>query len=241
MQSGSTAIRAAVLVLGIVALAALISRMAFDSGLRFWLLMQQQWLPGALWGVSAVEHLTYGIAVVLLCSCVARGYWRSLFPGHVSIAWLLASFGLGIVFAMFLNHPLHVLLFDGFFGKPVISGGAVSDSVAATVFTGLSAYQRLFTFSAFATIIMSPVVEELTDRGILYKEADTLPLWQVAILSLLVFCISHYAIGGMAKVLAVVPAALLFVGVRLKTGSFIYAAAAHIAVNLSAMLRLQVF
>lgn len=241
MQTISTAFRATVIVLGIAALASVLNKQVADSGLRFWLLMKQQALPGALWGVSAVEHLTYGFAVILICMLVARGYWRSLFPAQINVMWLLASFVLGIVFAMFLNHPMHVFLFDVFFGKPVFMGGAVSDSIAATIFSGFSGYQRLFTLSACATIIMTPIVEELTDRGILFKEAEGMRLWQVAILSFLIFSTSHYAIGGMAKVLAVVPAALLFVGVRLKTGSFIYAASAHIAMNLAAMLKLQVF
>jgi hypothetical protein len=241
MQTLSTAIRATALVLGIAALASLMNRMVADSGLHFWLLMKQQTLPGALWGVSAAEHLTYGIAVIFLCQVVARGYWRSLFPERINALWLLASFALGVLFAMFLNHPMHAFLFDVFFGKPIFTGGAVSDSVASTIFTGLSGYKQLFTFSAFATIVLSPFVEELTDRGILFKEASTMPLWQIAILSFLVFCVSHYAIGGIAKVLAVVPAAVLFVAVRWKTGSFAYSAAAHIAMNLAAMLKLQVF
>lgn len=81
----------------------------------------------------------------------------------------------------------------------------------------------------------------MTDRGILFKEAESLPLWIVAALSLFVFCLSHYAIGGLAKVLVVVPAALLFITLRLKTGSFIYSTAAHIGMNLAALLKLQVF
>ncbi len=240
MQSLSIAFRATALVLGIAALATWFNRLMADSGLRIWLLMKQQTLPGALWGVSAIESLTYGLSVILISFFVARGFWRALFPDRISWKWLVISFVLGILFAMFLNHPMHVFLFDVFFGKPVFTGGAISDSIAATIFSGFAGYKLLFTMSAFATIFLTPIVEELTDRGILFKQAESLPLWQIAILSLLVFCISHYAIGGMAKVLAVVPAALLFVGVRLKTGSFVYSAAAHIAMNLAAMMKLQV-
>jgi len=241
MQTLSTAIRAAVLVLGIAALASLANRLVAESGLRFWLLMHQQTTPGALWAVSALEHLTYGLLVILICYVVARGYWRMLFPEHLSIVKLAAWFGAGVVFAMFLNHPIHSFLFEIFFGKPTFTGGAVSDGIAATIFSGLSGFQRLFNLASVATIVLSPFVEELTDRGILFTEADRLPLWQVALVSFLVFCFSHYAIGGMAKVLAVVPAAVLFISIRIKTGSFMYAAAAHVGMNLAAVLKLQVF
>jgi membrane protease YdiL (CAAX protease family) len=241
MQTVSIAIRTTLIVIGIAAIATLANRMVADSGARLWLLMNQQSMPGALWAVSAIEHFTYGIVVVLICLCVARGYWLSLFPKRTSAQGLSVCFAIGIVFAMFLNHQIHVFLFDIFFGKSVFTGGAVSDGIAATIFSGLSGYQHLFTFSAVATIIITPFVEELTDRGILFKEAESLPLWQIAVLSFLVFCFSHYAIGGLAKVLAVVPAALLFISIRIKTGSFVYSVAAHVGMNLAALLKLQVF
>lgn len=239
MQSLSTAVRAAVIVLGIAALAALINRLVADSGLRLWLLMKQQSLPGSLWAASAVEHFTYALAVLLVGLLVAKDYWRELLPARLSLPWLVACFAMGIAFAVVLNHPMHELLFDAFFGKPQLAGGAVSDTIAASIFSQLSTTSLLLSLPAFATILLTPLVEELTDRGILFREAASLPAWQIAVLSFLVFCFSHFAIGGMAKVLAVVPAALLFIGVRLKTGSFLYSAAAHTGVNLTATLKLQ--
>jgi membrane protease YdiL (CAAX protease family) len=241
MTSLATAIRAAVLVLGIAALASLANRVVADSGLQMWFLMRQQSLPGGLLLASAVQNLAYGLSALVIALLVAWGYARSLLPG--SMNWLLLGgcFCLGVLFAMFLNHPIHVLLFETFFGQPTFTGGAVSDTLAVGIFSGLQGYGRLFSLSAVGTILLSPLVEELSDRGILFKEAEALPLWQVALLSFLIFCFSHYALGGIAKVLAVVPAALLFIGLRLRTGSFVYAAAAHIGVNLAALLKLQVF
>jgi hypothetical protein len=61
MQSLSTALRTAAIVLGIAALASLFNRMLADSGLRFWLLMKQQTLPGVLGAVSALEYLTLSL------------------------------------------------------------------------------------------------------------------------------------------------------------------------------------
>jgi membrane protease YdiL (CAAX protease family) len=241
MQSLSTALRTAAIVLGIAALASLFNRMLADSGLRFWLLMKQQTLPGVLGAVSALEYLTYGLCVIVISYLIARSYWREMFPERLNFKWLAACFAIGTVFAMFINHPMHVFLFEAYFGKSTFTGGAVSDSIAANIFSGLSNYQRLLTFSAFATIIMTPFVEELTDRGILFTQAEALPMWQVAVLSFAVFCLSHYAIGGLAKVLAVVPAALLFITIRLRTGSFIYSTAAHIAMNFAALMKLQVW
>ena len=235
------AIRAFVIVLGITALASLINKLLANSGLRMWLLLNQQDIPLALWLASLVEHLAYGILVVLICFAVARSYWRSLFPEKINWLLLFGCFVLGLAFAMFLNHPVHSVLFEAFFGKPTFTGGAVSDTIAAGIFSGLAGYERLLTISALATVLLSPVIEELTDRGILFREAESLPFWMVALLSIVVFCLSHYAVGGLAKVLAVVPAAILFVAVRIKTGSFAYPAATHVGVNLAALLKLQVF
>jgi Type II CAAX prenyl endopeptidase Rce1-like len=241
MQSLAIVIRAAIIVFGIAAVAALANRLMSDSGLQMWFLMRQQTLPGALWMASAVQNLFYGVVAFIAAWFVARNYWAALFPPRMNLLQLFLCFGGGIVFAMFFNHPMHTFLFEAFFGKPQFTGGAVSDTLAAGIFSGIEGYGRLLSFSAVATIILSPIVEELTDRGIFFQETETLPISLVAVASLVVFCLSHFAIGGMAKVLAVVPAALLFVGLRLKTGSFIYAAAAHVGVNLAAMLKLQVF
>ena len=241
MQSLSLVVRAAVIVLGVAAVASLANRMMADSGMQMWFLMRQQSLPGALWMASAFQNLFYGIAALIAAWFVARNYWAVLFPSPFNLLQLCVCFICGIVFAMFFNHPMHSFLFEVFFGKPQFTGGAVSDTLAAGIFSGVEGYGRLLSFSAVATIILSPIVEELTDRGIFFQETESLPLWLVALASLVVFCLSHFVIGGMAKVLAVVPAALLFVGTRLKTGSFVYSATAHVGVNLAAMLKLQVF
>jgi membrane protease YdiL (CAAX protease family) len=241
MQSISTAIRAIVIVLGIAAVAGLANRLIADSGLQMWFLMRQRSMPGALLLASAVQNLAYGLVALLAAWLVAKSYWRGLLPNGFSLWKFAICFVLGVAFAMFFNHPMHVLLFETYFGKATFTGGAVSDTIAAGIFSGLQGYGRLLSFSALATIVLSPIVEELTDRGIFFKEAESLPVWLVAVLSFLVFCVSHFAIGGMAKVLAVVPAALLFVATRLKTGSFVYSAAAHIGMNLAALLKLQVF
>ena len=241
MQSLAIVIRAAIIVFGIAAVAALANRLISDSGLQMWFLMRQQTLPGALWMASAVQNFLYGLAALAAAWFVARNYWAALFPPEMNALQLLLCFAGGIVFATFFNHPMHTFLFEAFFGRPQFTGGAVSDTIAAGIFSGVEGYGRLLSFSAAATIFLSPIVEELTDRGIFFQETESLPIWLVAFASLIVFCLSHFAIGGMAKVLAVVPAAVLFVGIRLKTGSFVYAAAAHVGVNLAAMLKLQVF
>jgi hypothetical protein len=234
------AVRAAVLIVGIAAVAAFLDRAVANSGLAQALLMRQQTLPGALHILGAVNTLTYAAAVLALSYMVAKGYWRQLFPERLRWMWLMAAFAGGIAFAAFLNGPAHRILFDLIFGKPLMTGGMVSDVVAGNLFSNLR-YTNILTLAAFATIVATPFIEELTDRGLLFKEAETLRLWQVAALSLAVFALSHYLIGGMAKVLAVVPAGMFFVAIRAATGSFVYAAAAHMGVNLSALLKLQVF
>jgi membrane protease YdiL (CAAX protease family) len=240
MPALSPMIRATVLVVGIAALGVFVDRAVAGSGLAHALLMRQQSIPGALYLLSAVNALTYAVAVLVVAALVARGYWRALFPAQLNLMGLAACLVLGMAFAAFLNNPVHQLLFNIIFGKPVMTGGMISDVVAGNLFSNLR-MTNLFTLAAFATVVATPFIEELTDRGILFKEAEGAPLWQLMLLSLAVFALSHFMIGGMAKVLAVVPAGLLFVGLRAYTGSFVYAAAAHMGVNLAALLKLQVF
>jgi Type II CAAX prenyl endopeptidase Rce1-like len=241
LQQFTTALRATVLVFGISALATLANRAVANSGVNEWLLMNQLSFPGAIWFARVINTFTFGIAVVVIAFVVARNYWRGLLPGQMRWVVFAAAMTAGLVFAIFLNHPLHVFLFDVFFAQPIITNGATNDSVVGGIFSGLSQTQSLFTMPALATMLVTPFVEELTDRGILFKEAESLALWQVAVLSFLVFCFSHYLIGGFPKVLAVAPAAALFVGIRLATGSFVYSAAAHIGINAAALMKLQVW
>lgn len=49
---------------------------------------------------------------------------------------------------MFFNHPIHVFLFELYFGKASFTGGAVSDTIAAGIFSGLQGYNRLLSLSA---------------------------------------------------------------------------------------------
>jgi hypothetical protein len=234
-------LRAAILVLGISALGTLFTRLLFAAGLREFLIMHQKSIPGAVTIVSALEHLAYGLTVLVLALLVARGYRRQLFPAHMRWLMLALMFGVGVVFAVFFNHPIHVLLFEVFFGKSQIHGGTIGETIAGAAFSTMKSSVGLLGWPAFSTIVLTPLVEELTDRGILFKEAEDAPLWQIAIVSFLVFSLSHFAIGGTAKVLAVAPVAVLFVAVRLWSGSFVYAAAAHAGVNAAALFKLQVF
>jgi Type II CAAX prenyl endopeptidase Rce1-like len=240
LQAITTAIRVAVLVFGISALATLANRGVANSGIIQWLLIQQKSIPGAVSFANLISTFAYGIAVLFVAYLVSRNYWRELFPDRMRWMLMGGCFAAGVLFAMFFNHPMHVFLFDFFFDQPVMRG-VVSDAVTGNLFSGLRNSQVLFSLPAIATILVSPFVEELTDRGIAFKEGEGLALWQIALLSFLIFCFSHYAIGGFAKVLAVVPVAALLVATRIATGSFVYSVAAHIGVNAAALLKLQVW
>jgi membrane protease YdiL (CAAX protease family) len=241
VQNLIRAIRAATAVFGIAAIASLINRVIANSGLRDFLILHQLSIPGSLFFVHALESFAYAFAVLIIAYLFATRYWRDLFPERIRWSVLVLSIFSGMGFAMFLNHPAHVFLFDVYFGQPMMNGGQTSDSVVGGIFSGLRGSQSLLTMPAFATMFLTPFIEELTDRGILFKESEGMPVWQIALLSFLVFCFSHYAIGGMAKVLAVAPAALLFVAMRLTTKSFVYSAAAHAGVNIAALMKLQVW
>lgn len=241
MQALNIAFRVAVTIFGISALASLFNTLVANANIAGWLITRQQALPGALWLAGCVTVLTYGLAVLLISYWVARGYWWQLFPDRLRWPIVLIALFAGVLFAMFLNHPLQVFLFNVIFDKPNMTGGVVSGSIVSDILGSLRHSQNLLSLPVLATMLLTPFIEELTDRGILFKEAEALPLWQIMLLSFLIFCFSHYAIGGFAKVLAVAPAAALFVVTRVATGSFVYAAVAHIGVNAAALMKLQVW
>jgi membrane protease YdiL (CAAX protease family) len=241
VQSAINAVRAVTIVFGITALAAFLNQLLGNSGLREFLLLHQLAIPGSLYLVGALQNFSYGIMVLSVAYIFAANYWDQLFPDRIRWTVMGLSLLAGVVFAMFLNHPAHVFLFDVLFGQPKLFGGQTSDSVVGGIFSGLRQSQSVLTMPAFATMLLTPFIEELTDRGILFKEAEALALWKVALLSLVIFCFSHYAIGGVAKVLAVAPAAILFVTIRVITKSFVYSTAAHIGINFAALMKLQVW
>jgi membrane protease YdiL (CAAX protease family) len=235
------AIRSATVVFGIAAFGTLISRLVANSGLREYLILHQLSIPGSLYMVNALESFTYAFAVLLIAYLFSGFYWRDLFPDRIHWPKMFLALIVGVGFAMFLNHPAHVFLFDQFFDQRMMNGGQTSDSVVGGIFSGLRGANVLLSMPAFATMFATPFIEELTDRGILFREGERLAIWQLAILSFLVFTLSHFAIGGMAKVLAVAPAAALFVATRVVTKSFVYSAAAHVGVNVAALMKLQVW
>jgi membrane protease YdiL (CAAX protease family) len=232
----TTAVRAGAIVFGITALATLVQKLVAGSGLRESLIVHQLSWPGALWLVEFVETFTFGIAALLFAFLAARHYWRELFPQKVNWLALAAAGVAGVFFALVINRPAHILFFDLFFDAPALSGGALSEALVTGVVGDLGAKSPLLTMAGISTIFLSPFIEELTDRGIIFRESADIAIWQAAIVSFIVFSLSHYATGGIPKVLAIAPAALLFVTVRVWTGSFLYSAAAHAAMNLSALM-----
>lgn len=235
----STALRGGVIVFGITALAAIAQRAVGDSGIGLFLITKQLSIPGALWLADFIETFTIGIATLLIAFLVAKSYWRTLFPHPFNWWKLLICLAAGLVFALFVNHAVHRILFDFFYGRPVLIGGAFSEALFNRAGSDIAKGSRLFTVAGFATVLVSPFIEELTDRGILFKECESLRPWQIALVSVIVFSLAHFATGGMVKVLAILPVALLLVGLRLWSGSFAYTFAAHMAVNAVALAGLS--
>jgi membrane protease YdiL (CAAX protease family) len=232
----TAAVRAGAIVFGISALAALAQKLVAASGMRESLIVHQLSWPGALWLAEFVSVFTYGLAVLLLASLAARPYWRELFPQRINWLALGAACVSGVLFALFVNRPAHMFLFDILYDAQPLSGGALSEALVTGVAGELGGASPLLTMAGISTIFLSPFIEELTDRGIIFRECADLAIGQAAFVSFLVFSLSHYATGGIPKVLAIAPAALLFVAVRAWTGSFLYSAAAHAAMNLSALM-----
>jgi membrane protease YdiL (CAAX protease family) len=223
-------------VFGITAFAALVQKLVAGSGLIESLIVHQLSWPGALWLVDFVETFSFGLAALLFAFLAARPYWRELFPQKINWQALGVAGIAGVFFALVVNRPAHILFFDIFYDVPALSGGALSEALVTGVVGDLGAKSPLLTMAGISTIFLSPFIEELTDRGIIFRECAEIALWQAALVSFLVFSLSHYATGGIPKVLAIAPAALLFVTVRVWTGSFLYSAAAHAAMNLSALM-----
>lgn len=235
-----TALRAIVLVFGINALASLLSQWASGQRLEVWFLLHQQQMPGALFMAQFISAFTYALCALAVCWAVAHAYWRELLPPRIHWLTLAMSAAAGLALALFINHSVHVWLFSYFFGDFGWHGGQASDSFVSTIFDNLPHGSALLTFSFWASALAAPFIEELTDRGIFFKEAERLPLVFVALLSVGVFCAAHIAGGGLAKALALVPAALLFASIRMVTGSFVYSTAAHMALNIAALLHWRV-
>jgi membrane protease YdiL (CAAX protease family) len=236
----STALRGGVIVFGITALAVMVQKLVGQSDIALFLITNQLRIPGAVWLSEFIGTFTIGLATLLIAFLVSKSYWRTLFPGVFDWQKMLVCLVVGLVFALFVNHAVHQILFDFFYGRPVLVGGALSEALFNQAGSDIVKGSRLVTMAGFATVLVSPFVEELTDRGILFKECESLKPWQIAVVSVLVFSLAHFATGGMVKVLAIFPVALLFVGLRLWSGSFAYTFPAHVAVNAVALAGMSV-
>jgi membrane protease YdiL (CAAX protease family) len=212
--------RSTCIVLGITSLALLAQQMA-----------------GMFRIMHAVAPLTYGLAAIAAAYGVARPYWRNLFPVRFSIATFAISAAAGLLFAMFFNHPAQQLLANLHHGRPAFSQGMTFDG---WTLPAINLNWNLFGLQTLATVLVTPFAEELIQRGILFAEMFGAAIWQAAVLSFTIFCLSQLATGGMTGVLTLMPATLLFIAIRCWSGSFIYAFVAHATVNAAMLLGLQV-
>jgi membrane protease YdiL (CAAX protease family) len=154
---------------------------------------------------------------------------------------LVIAFVAGLAFAILINHPLHKILFEAFYGPFVLTNGQQSEWMLAGIASDNAGSARMLSMAGISTMLLSPFVEELTDRGILFKESEGLNRWQIALLSIAFFSFAHFVGGGFPKVLAIAPLALVFVGLRFWSGSFVYSFAAHVAFNIVALSGWSVF
>ena len=106
MSLVTAAARAAAIVFGISAPAALAQKLLAGSGLRETLIVHQLSWPGALWLVGLIEAFTYGLAALLLAFLAARSYWRGLFPAKINWLALAAASAAGCVLLSSKNSSL---------------------------------------------------------------------------------------------------------------------------------------
>jgi hypothetical protein len=219
------AFRSTTVVLGIAAFASLLNRTMANSGVNEYLLAHQL---GHL--ANAIGVFTYAFSVLVIAYFYAGFYWRDLFPERFNWLKFGLCFAIGLGFSVLVNQQIQAVLLKEFLGQPM--------SVKFAAFVG---FGPLFTMSAISAVVALPFTDELTYHGILFREGERLPLWQLAFLSVLVQSLVQFSGGGLALWLAFIPASILFVATRLTTKSFVYSAATHIGFNLAALLKLQVF
>ncbi len=174
--------------------------------------------------LSKLQSAAFPLACIALVACASRPYWAELLAQPSRPRLMIGFFILGTIFALTINNPIHDYLIRTFL-NPSADGAApqISLSPAAEIAYLIS--------SLVLVAIIVPIAEELVDRGMMFEELKELPAWQIVIWSIIVFSFSHYLVFGIFKVVAVVPMAIVYALIRLKFGSWKYAAAAHAGLN----------
>lgn len=172
-----------------------------------------------------LDDAPWRIAILFACVILVGRKADWLWPKTLNWRFLLLATLAGLVFSAAINSATHTFLFDLFnIGAAVETAPKIMPTILQILVYG------------FIGIVLAPLSEEMANRGLLFSEAKSLPRIQLFIWSILVFALMHILAGGTAKVLAVMPMAVLFVVVRQLTGHWIYSAAAHTAVNLVASI-----
>jgi membrane protease YdiL (CAAX protease family) len=216
-------IRASLLAFGIFSMAALSHKLLTGSDLHA-LIAKQQW-TGIEYYLTFFDHFLFAFLLFVFAVLVSCLYWRSLFPSGFEWQKLLVGLVLGVAFAALINGPAQQVMSRFFFG----AGIQVVDSVPAAL--GAAATARLF---------VVPAIEELILRGILFREVESASVWLLGLFSVLVTSAWQFVTGGTAAAISFLPFAVLLVGLRMWSGSFVYTMLARLAFGAAVVMGLQV-
>ncbi len=224
-----TGFKITAMMLGLVALAFLATNFLVGSGTGLSLAYFNSGSTIADVIFLAVIAAVFPLACMGFAAIAGRPNLRNLFDQPAKHTLLALFFFLGALLAFVISNPLHDYLIRTFL--PKLDGAA-----DAAVVIQDSVKTAFFICEIILVALIVPVSEEFVDRGVLFKELEALPRWQIVLWSILVFSFSHYLVFGIFKVIAVVPMAVVFSLIRLRFGTWKYSAAAHAGVNAFAAL-----
>jgi hypothetical protein len=223
MSKTATTLRAAVLPIGLAGIAILLSYIISETATHYSDYISRG-LDRTLNGhIDYLQNMSFQTFQLLFGLVIATAYWKHLLPDRLSWTWSVSSIVLGallsalvspdvrsvfLIFADTGSRPAPLPLPEGFkflFGIPIVHAG----------------------LWMLRSAILVPFNENLLYRGILFKEAESLPKWAVAILSYVVFCLAYSFSGGLDGLMLAAKIGLVFVGLRYFSGSFIYPALAQ--------------
>jgi membrane protease YdiL (CAAX protease family) len=176
-----------------------------------------------------VQALTFQIAQIALATFLLWPFRRSLRPQISRPLWLAASILLGLVLAIALNPEVRRQIWFFFGFDPGVS-----------VITPLNPNELAFGSPGAHVLIwvahsalLVPLAENLIYRGVLFKLAEPMSPWKIALASLLTFCLAYFFNGGWDGLLFALQFGAALTLLRVATGTVVFPIIAHMAFGLA--------
>jgi membrane protease YdiL (CAAX protease family) len=230
-----TGLRAGASTIGIIGLSLLIVTILIGDG---WSLSLYE-NAGVPTFITSIYSVLESSAMHLLSLALTLGIvYRArdiIWIGPLNWKLFLALIVLGLLFTRFVGNPIHAFLFDFF----QLQGGAIAEPNPQTLRWDIVRNAHpyaILAVSLISTAVIVPISEEVLFRGFLFSECRSIGKWRTVILSILIFSLAHYLVGGVAKVIAIFPAGILLTYLRVKFGDWRYTSASHMGLNAAVVL-----